>query len=352
MNPRFYFATSQVGAEKAVKTEVLNQFPHLRFAFTRPGFVTFKEEDDSKPLIEDTGSVFARVWGTSIGQAKDEATLLPLVEMIPEKSIVHLYERDISVPGDERDDFVANARIGEVAKSLFEKSPKLKNLRWNDIPQQDEIVFDLIWIDDYHVFLGQHIHQAYMDPAPGNQPAIELPKTSPSRAYLKIAEAIHRFEPEINPGEQVLEIGCSPGGASMCMLGHGLRVVGVDPKKMDASLYDQPMFSHIQKMAKDITASDLRSVNPEWIVMDMNIAPLEAIDELGHVISLLDQNFGSSLKLNRGFLTIKLNDWKFADSIPLYMKRLSELGFHNAVATQLCSNRQEFFVSADFAIED
>jgi hypothetical protein len=101
-------------------------------------------------------------------------------------------------------------------------------------------------------------------------------------------------------------------------------------------------------MAKDVEAEDLKLVNPEWIVMDMNIAPLEAIDELGHVIECLKSNWGVKFALKRGLLTIKLNDWKFVESIPLYMRRLREKGFTNMVAMQLCSNRQEFFVYADF----
>lgn len=43
---------------------------------------------------------------------------------------------------------------------------------------------------------------------------------------------------------------------------------------------------------------------------------------------------------------MKLNDWKFAGSIPLYLKRVAELGFVELAAVQLCSNRQEFFVYA------
>ena len=39
---RFIFATCQVGAEKAVKGEVARRWPDFRFAYSRPGFLTFK----------------------------------------------------------------------------------------------------------------------------------------------------------------------------------------------------------------------------------------------------------------------------------------------------------------------
>jgi 23S rRNA (cytidine2498-2'-O)-methyltransferase len=349
MNPRFYFATCQVGAEKAVKSEVLAEFPHVRFAFSRPGFITFKEEDDRQPLIKHTQGIFTRLWGTNIGQAKDEASLVKLMAEIPEGSVVHAFERDTFVPGDDPEAFQPNARINALVQKLKAEHPAFQKFQWNAKPKDKTFVYDLIWIDDFHVQLGKHVHADYIDPAPGNQPVIALPANSPSRAYLKIEEAIHRFKPEIRPGMQVLEVGCSPGGASTAMLSRGMKVTGVDPKRMHESVYKNPNFTSIQRMAKDVSEADLNSVNPEWIVMDMNIAPLEAIDELAHVIRCLKKNLGRSLSLRLGLLTIKLNDWKFAESIPLYMKRLEEIGFHNMVAIHLGSNRQEYFVYADFA---
>ena len=344
MNSRFYFATCQVGAEKPLKTEVLMKHPHLRFAFSRPGFITFKDENDQSPLIESFKGVFARIWGVSVGQAKDDASLVKLFDLIPAGSLIHSFSRDRYVPGDEPDGFVNNAKIIEVVKQI-PNEVKAK-FRWYETPRLNEKVYDLIWIDDNHVFLGMHHHQAHLDGSQGNIPEINLPSTSPSRAYLKIMEAIHRFQPTFEKGTQVLEVGCSPGGASMGMLGLGLRVMGIDPKRMDASLYDEPRFAFIQKMAMNVNETDLKVVNPEWLVMDMNLAPLEAIDELSHVIKCLRKNFGATLKLKTGLLTLKLNDWKFADNIPLYLRRLTECGFRDLTATQLCSNRQEFFVYA------
>src|SRR5215510_10145346 len=38
----FVFVTCQVGAEPALKMEVARELPMLRFAYSRPGFLTFK----------------------------------------------------------------------------------------------------------------------------------------------------------------------------------------------------------------------------------------------------------------------------------------------------------------------
>ncbi len=340
MNPRFYFSTCQVGAEKAMKGEVLAEFPKLNFAFSRPGFITFKDNDDQNPEILKTHGVFSRLWGTVIGWTKDKANFQALIDQIPAGSILHLFERDTAVPGDELDSFVPNARIDALQKEIK------GSFRINQAPKVGEVVYDLIWVDDFHVFLGRHTHHEGLDTARGNIPALKLPHTSPSRAYLKVVEAVHRFQPEIKPGMRVLEVGCSPGGATTAMLSWGMRVTGIDPKKMDERLYRDQNFNFIQKLAIQTIPTDLKNFNPDWIVMDMNIAPLEALDELAHVVSILRKNFGKTLLLSKGLLTIKLNDWKFAESIPLYLRRLEQIGFRDLHATQLCTNRQEFFVMA------
>jgi 23S rRNA (cytidine2498-2'-O)-methyltransferase len=181
---------------------------------------------------------------------------------------------------------------------------------------------------------------------PGNIPDIPLPEESPSRAYLKIEEAFYRFKPVMRKALEVLEVGCAPGGATTAMINRGLRVTGVDPQHMDERICAMADFKSIRKAARYLTADDMHNVNPEWLVMDMSIAPLEALAELSHVVALIRNIFGKETKLAQGFLTIKLNDWKFATDIPSYLNRLEKIGFHDLHPIQLCSNRQEFFVWA------
>jgi 23S rRNA (cytidine2498-2'-O)-methyltransferase len=339
--PRFYFSTCQVGAEKAVKSEIAKYHSELKFSFSRPGFITFKEDDDSKPLIKTPKSIFSRLWGVAVGQAKEKEAIKTLIESVPAASPLHVFSRDEFVPGDEREDYKRDARIFGLLKEFGIGRSN------NQTPKLNETVYDLIWIDDLHVFLGKHENTTALDGSPGNIPKLVLPESSPSRAYLKIAEAVHRFKPEQHKGLQVLEVGCAPGGATSAMLSWGMNVVGVDPKRVDMRIQGNPQFQLIQKMAKDVTVTDLKAVNPEWLVLDMNLAPLETLDELAHVVEVLRKNFGRTLLLGKGFLTIKLNDWKFADSIPLYLARIQEIGFKNLTVTQLVSNRQEFFVMAN-----
>ncbi len=208
----------------------------------------------------------------------------------------------------------------------------------------EALVYDLIWVDDFHVFLGRHVSSPDILPFPGNLCGLPLPPHAPSRAWLKLEEAILRFRPVVQPGWQALEIGCAPGGATTALLDRGFRVVGIDPQFMAETVAANPDFRHIRKPARYATREDLAGVNPDWIVMDMSIPPRDALGELSHVLGILRDSQGKDLALRRGFFTLKLNDWKYASEVSFYIKRLTQFGFEGLKPIQLASNRQEFFV--------
>ncbi len=351
MSTRFYFATCQTGAEKAVKAEVGAELPRLRFAFSRPGFITFKDESDEGPPLVLRNGIFTRLWGEALGQAKDPADLPALLGRVPRGALLHRFDRDLHIPGEEPEGFVRNGHIASAGRAGERAAipagiPEAGSRARDRAPRVGETVYDLIWIDDFHLFLGRHVHAEYMVDAPGNVPDIPLPAHSPSRAYLKIEEAFARFKPPLERGNTVLEVGCAPGGATTALLARGMRVTGVDPQYMAETVAAAPFFTHVRKPARFATPDDLRGCNPDWLVVDMSIAPAEALPELAHVLKVLRGLFGSSLRLRQGFITLKLNDWKLAAEIPSYLERLERMGFRSLHPIQLCANRQEFFVNA------
>ena len=64
---QFIFAVCQIGAEPALKQEVTRLHPELRFAYSRPGFVTFKSEKVLAPGFR-LHSILARAYGLSFGR--------------------------------------------------------------------------------------------------------------------------------------------------------------------------------------------------------------------------------------------------------------------------------------------
>jgi hypothetical protein len=80
--------------EPALKREVARTRPELRFAYSRPGLVTFKSE---RPVTAEDppGSVFARVWGRSIGAAADvESAAEKLAAAGVSGERVHVFQRE------------------------------------------------------------------------------------------------------------------------------------------------------------------------------------------------------------------------------------------------------------------
>ena len=99
---RFVFAAAQAGAERPLKNEIAREHPELRFAFSRPGFLTFRSPDE---IAGDfvLRSVFARTWGYSIGKIRgaDDAQLVRdawrlAVEQLPVERLrhLHIWQRD------------------------------------------------------------------------------------------------------------------------------------------------------------------------------------------------------------------------------------------------------------------
>src|SRR6187402_1566071 len=88
----FAFATCAPGLEPAVKRELARTRPELRFAYSRPGLLTFKSTR-AVPAEDPPGSVFARVWGRSIGAAEDPARAAALLAELG-ATRVHAFARE------------------------------------------------------------------------------------------------------------------------------------------------------------------------------------------------------------------------------------------------------------------
>jgi 23S rRNA (cytidine2498-2'-O)-methyltransferase len=82
--PQFVFMTCRPGAERALKSEVARTQPTWRFAFSRPGFVTFKLDVgarlDGRELAERRWT-FAHSHGVSLGRLAGDQ-LNELVEQV------------------------------------------------------------------------------------------------------------------------------------------------------------------------------------------------------------------------------------------------------------------------------
>ncbi len=318
-----------------LKQEIQREHPSLRFAFSRPGFVTFKQLDGTElPADFQLKSVFARAYGLSLLRTDSIDKILQMANelsgKVQKKLRLHVWERDQHAPTSEPKDYVYGDWIPELLAQLKDASCFEQDTQ----PQLGDWVFDVVVVEKDQWWIGVHQHSKNHSPFVGGRPSITLPENAPSRAYLKLEEALLWSGVTLRKGDTVVEIGSAPGGASHALLERGLRVVGIDPGEMAPIVLNHPHFTHIRKPVADVLREDLpRSV--QWLLSDMNLEPrhtLFAVDRLG--TRMQDSLLGM-------ILTLKLNKWSMAKEIPYWFEHLKAMGMVSIRATQLVSNRQE-----------
>jgi 23S rRNA (cytidine2498-2'-O)-methyltransferase len=342
MSPRFVFAAAQAGAERHLKHEITRGHPELRFAFSRPGFVTFRVPEDL-PDAFALRSVFARTWGYSLGKVggTDDAQLgrdaWRLVgELLPDRQFghLHVWQREQSLPGDEGYDSTADVLTQGIGKSLLDQLPAaIGGVALNCVAAAGELVLDCVLVERNEWWLGWHRAAAPETRWPGGVPRIAMPPRLISRAYLKIVEALEWSELPIAAGDRCVEIGSAPGGSCLALLERGLVVTGIDPAEMDPLVLAEPRFTHLRARAKDVKRSVFRECR--WLVMDANVAPNYTLDTLDGLLT------EAGARPEGLVLTLKLTDPELAGKLPEIAERIRSYGYKNVRMRQLAFNRRE-----------
>jgi len=347
--PAFLFVTCQLGAEKAVKGELAGRWPYFRFAFSRPGFLTFKLPERHRLAADfDLGSVFARAHGFSLGRVSgpDPDALAGEVWRLlgdrPAKRL-HVWPRDEFPPGEPGVEPSLVAIADEARKAVLRQCPRGAVLaeRADDPRQQarrGDLVLDCIVVEPQQWWVGYH----RVDSAPSRWPGGIIPLTMPahavSRAWLKMEEALRWSQLPIPQGARWVELGSAPGGASQALLDRGFEVIGVDPAAMDPKVLEHPRFRHIRRRAAVVRRRDLRKVR--WLTADMNVAPNFTLDAVESMVA------HPEISVRGMLLTVKLIEWELAEQLPDYLRRIRRWGYNLVRARQLFHNRQEVCVAA------
>jgi 23S rRNA (cytidine2498-2'-O)-methyltransferase len=342
MSSRFIFAATQAGAESQLKSGIAREHPALRFAFSRPGFVTFRSPEE---LSDDFAlqSVFARTWGYSLGKVggTDDAQRVRdawrlVGEQLPGRTFrhLHVWQREQPLPGDESWDPTADVLSQSIGTLLLDQGPAPPGrLTCNGVAAAGELVLDCVLVERHEWWLGWHRAASPETRWPGGMPEITLPPRMISRAYLKIIEALEWSELPIAAGDRCVEIGSSPGGSCLALLERGLVVTGIDPAEMDPLVLAEPRFTHLRARAKDVKRSVFRECR--WLVMDANVAPNYTLDTLD---GLLTQ---TGVRPEGLLLTLKLTDPVLAGKLPEIAERIRRHGYKKVRMRQLAFNRRE-----------
>ncbi|MHB1033169.1 MAG: SAM-dependent methyltransferase [Pirellulales bacterium] len=344
--PSFLFITCQVGAEAAVKAELTRDWPGFRFAYSRPGFLTFKLPADHELADDfDLNSVFARAHGFSIGRATGES-LDQLAQGVWKLAgdrpfdRLHVWQRDLAPCGYHgyEPSITAEARAAEEAIRRNGPGDSAGASPSPEPARRGQRVLDCILVEPDMWWVGYHRAGSWASRWPGGMRPIELPPEAVSRAYLKMEEALAWSRLPIKPGDPCVEIGCSPGGASQALLNRGLLVTGIDPAAVHPSVLAHPNFVHIQKRGADVRRREFRKTR--WLTADMNVAPSYTLDTVEAIVTHREVHVQGLL------LTLKLLEWSLAAEVPEYLARVRSWGFTTVRARQLQHNRQEICVAA------
>ena len=347
--PDFIFTTCQIGAERAVKDEIARRWPDFRFAFSRPGFLTFKLPE--KHGLEDDfdlEAVFARAHGFSLGKAtggSDEQLVAEAWNHVKDRTIqrIHVWQTDRFAPGDHGYEPTITPAADEIHRLLFEHCPRPHNLaRDADDPFQParpgERILDCVILAPSLWWIGHHRARSFASLHPGGMIRLEPPPDVVSRAWLKMEEALRWSRLPIPRGARVAEIGSAPGGASQALLARGLIVTGIDPAEMAPAVLNHPRFTHIRQRSTQVRRREFRKTR--WLTADMIVTPEYTLDAVEAIVTHAEVNIRGML------LTLKLTDWNLAARVPEYLERIGGWGYNVLRARQLQYNRREICVAA------
>lgn len=338
----FLFVTCQAGAEPPLKQELAGRWPEFRFAYSRPGFLTFKLPLDHA-LAEDFDleSVFARAYGFSLGEATGDTPETRAAEVWRlaagrEFARLHVWPRDEHPAGDHGFQPGLNDASRAVDAAIRAAAPVPMDPVTS--PRLGERVLDVIQIRPEQWWVGFHAHGRGHLPWPGGLSSMELPAHAVSRAYLKACEALEWSRLPIARGDVCAELGASPGGASQALLDRGLSVLGIDPANIDPIVLANPKFTHLRKRSHEVRKREFRKVR--WLLADMNVAPQYTLDAVEEIVKHEETNLRGLL------LTLKLPEWKLAEDMPAWRERVKSWGFTKIAIRQLSNHRQELALAA------
>ena len=367
--PGFIFVTCQVGAEAAVKGELARKWPAFRFAYSRPGFLTFKIPTGAALADDfDLHSVFARSYGFSLGKVTGESIeerAAGVRQLIGDRSFdcLHVWQRDLYEPG-HRGYEPGPTALGAEAEAAIRGAAVVDRIQESVVRSQEanasggvavakklvrrfepansalagQMALDCVVVEPNEWWIGYHRASSISSRWPGGMFPMELPSEAVSRAYLKMEESLAWSRMPLKAGELWAEIGSAPGGASQALLNHGLKVIGIDPATMDPAVIANPNFTHVRKRGADVKRREFREVR--YLAADINVAPQYTLDTVEAIVTHPD------VQIKGLILTLKLLDWKLAEEIPAYLDRIRLWGYGHVRCRQLHHNRQEVCVAA------
>jgi len=320
MTSLFAFALTNPGSEKTLKEEVAASQNGWRPGYQRRGFVMFKAPSDAQPFsfrAFEEPPACARRLCLSLGKATSREEAAALAGGASVTHHLRLTNGRMECLGPLP---AAPPAIGDTAGTVVELGPE-------------------------EFWTGIHRHAALLSPDPGGSGGVLLPEGVPSRAWLKLEEAIRFFGLRFTPRDVAVELGCAPGGVIFALLQRGVSVIGVDPARLAPmvlsaavpavpdSSHPAPWVFHCRKPAALVSKRDL-AMRATWFMSDMNQSPEVAIKECGRFIKMCPA-------IRSALITLKLTDLSQIADKPRWLSSLRDMGFRTTRLQQLSVHHRE-----------
>lgn len=320
----FLFALTNPGTEKALKREVEVMGLDWRLSYQRRGFVTFKADAPFTLDSLEADVACARRLCLSLGKS---ATREEAIARLGDVSVIHHAKfQDRKMQGINGD--------GPLPR-----------------PGNGDMIGTVVELGEGEFWSGIHRHRPFLSPDPAGDSGIVMTERSPSRAWLKLEEAVRFFDLGFTSKDIVVELGCAPGGVVLALLDRGASVIGVDPAKMaevvmvhavphreDAPV-GRPWFYHCRKPAALTSKRDLGQ-GVTWFMSDMNQSPEVVLKECARFCKMAPGGI-------RGVLvTLKLTDPMQVEQKAAWFSTLREMGFRKIRLQQLAVHHKELALLA------
>lgn len=370
----FLLTTCHAGAERSLKAEITRVIPDARFAFSRPGLLTFKLAENLKlSQIADLAEklVFPQTVSLSLGKINLDAgeknisvknaasecwRKVEAVLDLQKINTIHVWQRNCELPTNTETFAHQESRrekIESVKLALQKTAPPsfhaadftvinnvADNVANNSAAQseQKKIALDVIIEEENSWWLGCHEIRNWHSQFAGGAPPIPINPDAVSRAWYKFEEALLWSQFPITENSRCVDLGASPGGASQALLARGTQVIGIDPGEIDARVAAHPHFTHLQRRTPQVRRRDLRKCR--WLIADMNVAPAYTLEVLEDLVT------HPEISLRGLLFTVKLFHWGQTVEIPTFIAKLHSLGYNQTRVRHLAFNRQEVMVAA------
>lgn len=336
MSNQYIYFTTVIGNEALLKEEIRIFFPDFKLSYSQKGLVTFKNTGslETTKSLSRLNPTFTLAYGI-FEQKSNLEGLSKLVDDITAK-----YEIDSSKLKIHTFSLKKDILEDSKATSALPKSISLDRKNINKTASDLDTIIDIIETREDEFWVGTRYANKYSLKYPNANPQINLPSESPSRAYLKIAEAQKLFHIDINNNDAWIEYGSAPGGASYFLLQRGCEVYGVDPAEMASVCINNHKFKHLKKPMQDLSQENLPDQNIDWVLVDVNLNPKQAIKEALRLSKKHAQNLKGII------FTIKVIKIDHVKNIQRYKNAFNEFGMRFVRSYQLPSDKKEFVILA------